>query len=389
LLAVPGENDGEDWLGDSKDHYYGPGPVPYRVFGSAEYLVWWVKPGVPTPPLATTGAAATGGILGSGAAVVLGSQELDYGQESGIRATAGFWIDKQGHAGIELTGLWLPNRSVSGAIFSDVNGNPLIARPIVNAQLNQEASFLLATPGQLAGGVDFTSSSQFYGAETNFVGSIYRSKCLTADTLFGFRYAHLQESLNIASNTTVLPGGIAAFNGNPVGPGGMLSLTDRFETRNEFYGGQLGARMQVRRSRFFAEVEGKVAFGNVHENMAINGATTLVGVDGSTATLPGGLLAVGSNSGFFSRDVFTFIPEGSAKVGVHITNCITAFVGYTFIYWFDAARPSEQIDRTVNPSLVPANLAFGSGTGPNRPMATFNHSDFWAQGVNFGLEVRY
>ena len=96
-----------------------------------------------------------------------------------------------------------------------------------------------------------------------------------------------------------------------------------------------------------------------------------------------------SNSGLARRDEFTFIPEGGARVGVHITNNVTLFVGYTFIYWFDVARPGEQIDRTVNPALVPANLAFGSGVGPARPALTFSKTDFWAQGVNFGLEFRY
>ena len=90
-----------------------------------------------------------------------------------------------------------------------------------------------------------------------------------------------------------------------------------------------------------------------------------------------------------SRDEFTFIPEAGAKVGFHLTNHVSLFVGYTFIYWFDVARPGDQIDRVVNPALVPSNLAFGSMVGPNRPAVSFTRTDFWAQGVNIGLEVRY
>ena len=44
-------------------------------------------------------------------------------------------------------------------------------------------------------------------------------------------------------------------------------------------------------------------------------------------------------------------------------------------------------DRVSNP-----NLQFGgngSGVGPNRPAVLFKTSDFWAQGVNAGLEYRF
>ena len=119
------------------------------------------------------------------------------------------------------------------------------------------------------------------------------------------------------------------------------------------------------------------------------GAPSSTGAAQMLSLLPGGLLAVSSNSGVMSRDEFTFVPEGSARLGLHITNYVSVFVGYTFLYWFDVARPTDQIDRTVNPTLVPANLSFGSTMGPARPAVNFQKTDFWAQGISFGFEVRY
>jgi hypothetical protein len=390
LTADPDDAGKEDWSKGPDDKNYGPGPCPYRFWGSAEYLRWWIKPDVALPALATTSPAGTAAILGQPGTVTLfgGGTNLDYGSDSGVRATFGFWFDKEGRIGAELTGFLLGVKSINNAVASDAAGSVVFGRPVLNAQTGMEASSLVSSPGQLAGGISMDASSQVYGGEVNFLGSLYRSKYFTADTLIGFRYLGLDEKLNINSNTTVLPGGIAAFNGAVVTPGGTVTILDHFETRNDFYGGQIGGRAQFRCNRLFAELEGKLAVGNAHEFVNTGGSTKLSGT-GGPAVLPGGLLAVGSNSGTFSRNEFTFVPEGGAKIGVHITDYITAFAGYTFIYWYDVARPSEQIDRVINPALVPSNLAFGSGVGPNRPAAPFSHTDFWAQGVSVGLEVRY
>ena len=48
-------------------------------------------------------------------------------------------------------------------------------------------------------------------------------------------------------------------------------------------------------------------------------------------------------------------------------------------------RPGEQIDRTVNTNQLPPAV----GGGPARPMFQNNATDFWAQGVNFGVEFKY
>jgi len=369
---------------------YGPGPTPYRLWASGEYLLWWVKPGVQPAPLATTGPASSNGILGQpGVTALLGGSELEFPSFSGARITLGGWLDKGGHIGIEASGFILEHNGVDYSVASDPNDNGVIGRPVINALTGLEAVSLVASPGQLAGSLNVTSSEQFYSAETNLIGSLYRGKSFTADMIVGFRYAGLQEDFSVSTTSTVLPGGAAAFNGALIGPGNTLAILDHFETRNDFYGGQVGAKTQFRFNRLFVDISGKLGVGNNHEVVKADGSTTLIGPGGSVATLPGGLLAVSSNSGIFSRDEFTFLPEASIKFGVHLTNYATAYVGYTFMYWYDVARAADQIDRVVNPTLVPSNLAFGTGGGPNLPSVPFNRTDFWAQGINFGVELRY
>ena len=72
-----------------------------------------------------------------------------------------------------------------------------------------------------------------------------------------------------------------------------------------------------------------------------------------------------------------------------LPDIVSAVLRGTTQAYFDVARPTDQIDRTVNPTLVPANLSFGSTMGPARPAVNFQKTDFWAQGVSFGFEIRY
>jgi len=77
------------------------------------------------------------------------------------------------------------------------------------------------------------------------------------------------------------------------------------------------------------------------------------------------------------------------NLGYRINQYVRVFTGYTFLDWSDVARPGDQIDRGVDVNGVPASRTFGVPAVPARPAFAFHGSDFWAQGVNFGLEFRY
>jgi hypothetical protein len=67
------------------------------------------------------------------------------------------------------------------------------------------------------------------------------------------------------------------------------------------------------------------------------------------------------------------------------------FAGYEILYWNRVVRPGDQIDHNVNLSQNAVLDPKGVGTlvGPAQPAPLFNRSDFWAQGINLGLEYRY
>ena len=54
-------------------------------------------------------------------------------------------------------------------------------------------------------------------------------------------------------------------------------------------------------------------------------------------------------------------------------------------------RPGEQIDTNVNTRFRPPLPGFAAvtPTGPAVPAVLFRNTDYWAQGLNFGLQYRY
>src|SRR5206468_4292493 len=102
-----------------------------------------------------------------------------------------------------------------------------------------------------------------------------------------------------------------------------------------------------------------------------------------------GVFAERSNIGRFSRDVFAVVPEVQFQVGYSLTEHVRPFVGYNFLYLSDALRPGAQIERNINPTQNIMFVPPGALVGPAAPLPAFHSSDFWAQGVNFGIEFRY
>ena len=200
------------------------------------------------------------------------------------------------------------------------------------------------------------------------------------DLVSGFRWLESREGLGIIEDIQILPT-------SPVFTGDHIRVLDQFDTRNEFYGGQLGLRAEVWRNRFFANITGKVALGDTHQTVDINGSTTIIPPSGPAIVKQGGLLALPSNIGSYSRDEFSVVPEVDFNIGYQVTNNLRVFVGYTFLYWSDVVRPGDVIDLNVNSTRLPTSLIPPSG--PSRPSFTFRDSDYWAQGINFGVQVRY
>ena len=261
---------------------------------------------------------------------------------------------------------------------------PVLARPFFNINTGTEFSEVLASPGLARGAVAVSEPMEFWGIELNARKPLLCDCNWRLDLLAGFRYLELNEGLHITESILV-DSGVPGFGGD------SILVTDRFNTRNNFYGGQLGLLSEWRRGRWSIDARWKVALGASHEVVNIGGAQLVTPPGGSTTVFPGGLFALSSNTGRFDRSRFAVVPDVGVNLGYNITPALRAFVGYNFIYWSSVVRPGDQIDREINVRQIPGpNFPTGgSNTLVARPSVPFKSTDFWAHGVNFGLELKY
>jgi len=347
------------------------------------------------PPLVTTGPlSATGPTLGApGTTVLFGGDEIDDDfLRSGGRFTLGFWLNECQTKGIEASYFFLGSRSTNfDASSSGAPGSSLLGRPFFDTSTGTQGVELLAVPGFAAGAVRVGTNSNLQGAEVNGICNLCCGCCYRLDLLAGPRWLELDERITITESTTLLanPATPAFFAGSglPVVAGDHIVTTDRFSTHNDFYGGQIGARYELRRGKAYVDLLGKVALGVTHQTLEVDGSTAVTPPGGATVTTPGGLYALPGNIGHYTHDEFAVVTEVGINAGYQLTNHLRGFVGYTFLYWSDVARPVDQIDRNVNSTLVPTSIVAPGGP-PTLPLA-IKDTPFWAHGVNVGLEFRF
>jgi hypothetical protein len=372
-----------------------------RTWVDADYLLWWFKPAPAGPALLTTGnlttpTSAGSGILGaSGTSIFAGDSNLNQGPYSGFRIGAGF-MDCSGTIGGEGSFFYLSQRAIDETFSSGGGGSPLLARPIIDARSGSETVLFVSAPNAFSGHFNLHSATQFFGADGNVLFPFVRCNACYPDEigkyvtgLAGFLYLNLRDDETLSQSSNVLPLGVGFFNNLPIPPGGNVSLTDDIRTLNQFYGGQIGLKAGVTWWRFTLNGTGKVALGSMHETANLTGSTTATTVGMSTTT-PGGLYVLSSNAGNHSRNITAVVPQGTLTFAVELTSQIKLTLGYTIIYISDVARPGNLIDRSIDRTLLPSSQTFNPAIpGPQRPAFSWSGTDFWAQGINVGLSLRF
>jgi hypothetical protein len=352
-----------------------------RFWIGADYLLWWTK-GDTLPVLVTSGSPtdAVPGALGQPGTQPLFGGNHDDSVRSGFRLRGGYWFTPDQTFGLDATFFFLGGQ---GASFSDASdGIPVLARPFYNVNTGHEDAFLVAYPGRESGNIYGTLSTRLWGADTDLRGMLFRGASYQVNVLGGFRFLDLHDALGMEENNTFFPQSTST-------PMTWSTSADHFYTSNQFYGGQLGADMMWTRGRFFVDVLAKVALGVSVERASINGWTAYNNSLGQSGYLNVGQLALPSNIGCYGQNSFAVVPEFGLNFGYALTPHIRLTFGYTFLYWSNVFRAGDQIDTGINPTELAALAGRGMLTGPARPNFTMQSTDFWAQGLNFGLQFRY
>ncbi len=362
-----------------------------------DYLLWWTK-AASLPPLVTSSPNDTpqddAGILGLDDTEVLFGGGIEMGPRSGARFTLSFSSDPCQLAALEASYLFI---SAKAFVFEETSeaGDPILARPFFNVDGDsnnafQQDALLIAFPD-----VAFDSrlrtelSNEFQSFELLGRNMVFEDCGRRLDVLYGYRYSRFAEQLRITNSFSSGPDNLI------IPEGTLVSGFDNFVATNEFHGGELGMSGQAQYARWSLEGVAKVALGGTRSRTTIDGRTTIRVPNTPSVTTPGGLLAQPTNMGTFTQNNFTAIPEVGLTAGLQITPRMKATVGYTLIYWSRVARPGDQIDAGYvpgSPVLLNVNpTQFGGGTlvGMPAPQHRFITTDFWTQGLSFGLDCRF
>jgi hypothetical protein len=353
-------------------------PVP--SWTTLEYLLWWPK-AQPVPPLVTTGRGPALG--GPNTLVLVGGAAVDSPDVSGARFSVGWSGNDAETAGLGVTYLFLGTRTARTAVSEPAFGRGrFLARPITNAVTGTPDAIPVAIPGGLGGHVEATTTTRLTGWEINGVANLLACPQFRVNALAGYRYFMVNEGLRV-DQTALFPQTASSV---PV----LASLSDQIDAHNRFHGGQLGLMTDFTRGPVFVEATAKVGLGQATTVVQVSGQSVAVGPGFPPAVqfYGGGVLGQPTNSGRFVRSVFAVLPEAAVKVGYRFRDRSRFYVGYNFLYLSEAVRAGDQVDEVVDPAQVPL---FGRPTAAvvERPIPVLERSDFWVQGLVFGVEYRY
>ena len=116
----------------------------------------------------------------------------------------------------------------------------------------------------------------------------------------------------------------------------------------------------------------------MHQQVTIDGQTTITHPEEPSSTRAGGLLAQPSNIGSFDRRCFTVVPEVQISLSYDLTCRLKMGAGYQFTYWDSVTLAGDQVFMQVDITQTFANPSF-----------TLRESDFFVHAASLFLQWNY
>lgn len=340
----------------------------------ADYLYWQIQDSPEILPLVIEQPVVNGLFN-----VVLGGKKIKNDWHSGARFTLGYWFDSCNSLGAEVNYFFLGKKSNQSNVASDENGSPRLRVPFFNVNTGQPDSTAVATPGLFKGDAFLKISNRMQGAELNIIKAISLENSSNFKVLGGFRYWNFDDSV-----TFFVDSPLVAF---PT----VYNNQDKFNTQNNFYGGQIGACFDQCFSCFQFNVKGKVALGAMCQRSIVHGRFKTNEFTGSVQTFAGGYFAQPTNMGNHKKTRFSVIPELDISIGYQIMDCLRVRAGYSALYASGVLRAAKQMNSAINPTQS-ANIEFTPTpvlVGEPSPQAKLKSSGLWTQGINVGLDFSF
>lgn len=351
-------------------------------YGEVELLLRWFKPVCASVPVVTIGnpQAPIPGALGQpGTQVVIGGtppHKFEFPLTPGAQVTLG-WERGDGLFGLEVSGFRMEQAANSQHFTADANGFPYTYLPY-RAPDNRDQALPFTIPGTVTGSSVAVGSTSLWGIESNLALPFTLERCAFpayGRFLIGARYLDLTDRVNIANSLQLV-----------ANPSAVAFGADQFSTHNQFVGPQVGTTLGLGWGRWSAELTSKLAAGLTHQTRNIEGAPLLGASLLSPLLIPGPLLAEPSNVGRETARRVTLVPEIGVKSQVAVTSWCSVSLGYSLLYWNKVLCPGDQMSPLINVTQVPFR---GPVQGSLDPKPQFVHTDYYAQGMSFGVEFRY
>jgi hypothetical protein len=369
--------------------------VPYHCWVEGDYLHWWLKENR-FPALLTTSPTTSLGILGQpGTTILVGNNDLDRTDRNGAQLTLGGWITDYHGFGLEGSFFYLEGISRSFSVPGTAAAGTVVSRPFFNLLTGQEAAvpvsvptILSTTTGTSAGttaGIN-CDNGRFQGAEVHFLANICYDADCRLDFLIGYRYLSLNDHFAMQQTTLVSPTPLGSIVGVT---SSANTVTDRFDSSNHFNGGQIGLRGEWRYDRWSLRGTARVSFGANDVGSSAFGQTVAFAAGAAPITIPAGFLVTNANSGAFHNENFSIVPEVGATLGFQVCDWMKLTAGYSFLYWSNVVRTGDQVPHAINPLAVPSLSGLVQSSAAGQPLANIRCTDFWAQGISAGLELRF
>jgi hypothetical protein len=347
-----------------------------RTWGRAEYL-WWETKGNTLPELVDSGPSV------GNTTTVFGGDEIDDEFRSGLRVGGGLWLDDCHNTGVEVSYFVVFDDRRSGDFFARTQaaGVPVIERPFVQVPPGAAGPLYVSAPGVADGQIDISSRSEMQSGSVLLRRCFRRGSRGEVDLIGGYRYFGFREGMLFEQVSTSTDASTTAS--LPLGT--VISISDRFVAENDFHGGELGFVADFGSGALGLELLAKVAIGNVHRLVTIDGTTRIQPPVPPEASGVGGFLALnGTNIGQRTQNDFALLPEFGANLKYAITDRVSILGGATLLMLNDVVRTGEQIDTSINSTYFVNQVPSGEA----RPARRDAHvTDFWAAGFNVGIQL--
>ena len=209
------------------------------------------------------------------------------------------------------------------------------------------------------------TSSSLWGTEANVHCHRVFFGTASVDLLAGFRYLNLEEDLSVSDSISLSPTGPLNAGGTTILiPPTSFQTFDSYNVRNQYYGARSGAEFEWYEGRVFVNGSAKIAVGDMHQEVDINGYTIT-----PSGQVAGGLLTQEADIGQHTRDRVAFVPELTLGIGYQVTPHIRVYVGYDGL---DIRRVARRETRSATPTARPTSPSRAAPRPPpwsSRPSA--------------------